>query len=203
MKVFLQKLQEAAATAVNTPGSDLNSKLSGQAPSHASAVVRRSALISPPAGNGGYVVSGSGSAGGDRKLGALGILAGALKAHKASGQIQIESGELPGTATQSNQGGNPGGLNMLGQALRRRLQLSDRVGSFKGAIGGTASSSSKVGVKEEPPEQELDVIGMVKGEAPGGAGAKTTLKDRLNANQKRNMDIVDNIYDKAERRTLH
>lgn len=69
---------------------------------------------------------------------------------------------------------------MLGTALRKRLMLSDRMGSFK--LGAPGASQTKVGVAEEPPEQELDVIGMVKGEALGGAAVKSTLKDRLNAN---------------------
>jgi hypothetical protein len=47
-------------------------------------------------------------------------------------------------------------------------------------------SSTKVDVVEEEKDQDLDLIGMVKGETNPGTSAKTTLKDRLLANQKRN-----------------
>ncbi len=65
--------------------------------------------------------------------------------------------------------------NMLTGAIRKRMMLSDkdqRTSMLRQGIG----SSTKVDIVQEEKEQEIDVIGIVKGD---GGSAKTTLKDRL------------------------
>lgn len=55
--------------------------------------------------------------------------------------------------------------------------------------------------QEEEDGDNIDVIGLVKGENGDG---KTKLKERLNKNLKnqRNIDVVDNIYNRAEKLTI-
>jgi len=50
--------------------------------------------------------------------------------------------------------------------------------------------------------KKIDVIGMFNGE-PAEEGQHISLKERLAQMQKRNLDIVDSIYEKADKRTTN
>jgi len=67
----------------------------------------------------------------------------------------------------------------------------------------TRSQNNRDSSSDADKRGSLDVIGAVKGEGYGKEDMG--LKDRIGGGTKgkRNLDIVDTIYDKTERRTLH
>ena len=67
----------------------------------------------------------------------------------------------------------------------------------------TRSQNNRDSSSEADDRGSLDVIGAVKGEGYGKDD--NNLKDRIGGGTKgkRNLDIVDTIYDKTERRTLN
>ena len=67
----------------------------------------------------------------------------------------------------------------------------------------TRSQNNRDSSSDADDRGSLDVIGAVKGEGYGKDD--NNLKDRIGGGTKgkRNLDIVDTIYDKTERRTLN
>jgi hypothetical protein len=76
------------------------------------------------------------------------------------------------------------------------------------AVASQRSSQMQKRSRPEEKEQEyespkkIDVIGMFNGE-PAEEGQHISLKERLAQMQKRNLDIVDSIYEKADKRTTN
>jgi hypothetical protein len=75
-------------------------------------------------------------------------------------------------------------------------------------------STKKINISAGAAEEDkpVDVLGVVSGENPTGLKRTkvTTIKERIlyaggggGLRAKRNIDIVDKIYDKAERRTVN
>jgi hypothetical protein len=101
-------------------------------------------------------------------------------------------------------------MKSMVSAMKQRVSMHLEVQglqNFGKRLLGNGLSPTKMALIEgssEESREALDVIGIVKGEVATGDGkGGATLRDMLEQDplNHRNLDIVDNIYDRADRRT--